>query len=429
MGDRWDEDRGMVANGPVEWMVGPASIDFDPEGRAWVPLLIQYEDNTMDVACVRWADGAWSPMGVQVNMPDSTDLDFYPTIRCGGGQVWCVWYGGTYQTSTETVYASRWDSIAGVWGPEMRVSPPDGNSHWFANVAVDAHGTPHVVWIAAQLQAVYYSYYDGNQWVGPIAVNDTAVVKVANWGKPRIVIDRTGIMHVSFTGVRVGAMHRDIFYTRNDGSGWSPCQMVTRDSLYDEWYSDIAADGPDNVWIVWDRQGEGPDQFRVYASHFDGHLWAPEERLDDDSSSYNDLFPWVCLDPAGYPWVTWHATAYDATNSDIFYNHYDAAGVEESVSQASAARTLSLAVPSPCVQPVTIRYALPVTGNVSLEFYDRIGRKLGTLDEERQAAGPHTAQWPIGNGDGGSIAPGIYFCRLKAAGVEETCSFVLLERR
>jgi hypothetical protein len=163
----------------------------------------------------------------------------------------------------------------------------------------------------------------------------------------------------------------------------------------------------------------------VYASHFDGHAWAPEERLDD-STSYNDLGPWVCLDAAGYPWATWCGEAYDATNNDIFYNCYNAAGVEESVPRSPAARTLSLAVPSPCVQPVTIRYVLPAAGSVSLELYDKLGRKLGSLVKERQAAGQHTAQWLIDNEDGRNIAPGTYFCRLKAAGIEETCSFVLL---
>jgi hypothetical protein len=252
-------------------MTGPCTISFDRDGPTWVALYLQHADNSSDVACSRWADGAWGRV-TQVNMPDSTDQDVDPTISCGGGQVWCVWYGGTSQTALQTVYASRWDSIAGVWGPEMQVSPPDGNSHWFCDVAVDANGTPHVVWIDYPLYIVYYSYYDGDQWVGPVAINDTTIVKVAPWGNPRIVIDRTGTMHVSFTGARVGAMHRDIFYTRNDGSGWSPCQMVTRDSLYDEWYSNIAADRPDNVWVVWDRQGEGLDCPR-FAGHFLKRHW------------------------------------------------------------------------------------------------------------------------------------------------------------
>lgn len=251
----------------------------------------------------------------------------------------------------------------------------------------------------------------------------------ATWADPHIVVDNTGMLHVSYTGVARDATGRDIFYSRNDGAGWTPSVRVTSDTAhnYNEWYSDIAADRPDNVWVVWNRQGEGPDQFRVYACHYDGDVWSQEERLDNDSAYY-DVDTDLTLDSSGSPWVTWSGTLYGG-GYGVFYNRYDAAGIEEPAAQAQAARTLSLAAPSPCAQPVTIRYVLPAAGNVSLEFYDNLGRKMGTPVKDRQAAGQHTAQWPLGNEDGGSIAPGIYFCRLKAAGIDETCSFVLMGRR
>jgi hypothetical protein len=304
-GNGWTAERGVGPNGPGVILRLRPSLAFDDRGVAWLAWDNANRNNTDDIGSSRWAETCWTPE-IQVNLPDSTDLDFAPKVACGGGQVWCVWYGGPTSTSSYSVFASRWDSSAGAWEPETQVSPPDGNNHWWCDVAVDSEGTPHVVWTETEHVAIYYSFYNGLQWSGPFLVNDSSRVRAASWAAPRIVIDSEDILHVCYTGVLIGTSRRDVFYTRNDGSGWIPSVRVTQDTAYNyhEWFSDIAADRPDNVWVVWDRQGEGPDQFRVYASHFDGATWSAEDRLDNDSAS-DDGEPGVCLDGFGDPWVVW----------------------------------------------------------------------------------------------------------------------------
>lgn len=419
-GDSWGSVCGVGPNGPDVLRRLNPSIAFDPGGHAWLSWDNKKEDNSDDVGSSFSVGSAWSDE-IQVNLQDSTEFDFRPSIACGGGQVWCVWYGGLTDMSPYSVYASRWSEGTQVWEPETQVSPADGNHSWWCDVAVDTLGTPHVVWCTYPLYTVYYSYFDGEQWVTPTAVNDTSNVLASPWAFSRVVIDHDGVMHVSFTGAKVGATHRDIFYTFNDGAGWSSCQMVTRDSLYDEWTSDIAAENPDNVWIVWDRQNEGSDQFRVYAAHYDGQEFSAEQRLDDDSA-YHDGCPSVCLDSQGEPWVVWNGISRESEGGDVFYNRIADVGCREEES-GSYRRQPTLAV-STCnaAGPVRISYNVRSQDRVRLEVLDPLGRRVVTLVDARNCEGNHDLLWV------GRVPTGTYFCRLTAGDLSLVSKIILMGR-
>jgi len=422
-GNRWDEQSGAGANAPGVAVRLRPSICFDSRGRAWLAWHNVYSNDRRDIAACHWDDSLWTPEQ-HVSPPESTDLYFAPKVSCGGGQVWCVWYGGPSDGLPYSVFASRWDSLKGSWTPETRVSPPDSNHHWWCDVAVDSVGTPHVVWCTHPLYTVFYSYFDGQQWVEPIPVNDTTQVTASPWASPRIVIDRTGVIHLCFTGARVGASHRDIFYTRNDVSGWAPCQMVTRDSLYDEWYSDIAANRPDNVWVVWNRQNEGSDQFRVYASHWDGTAWSFEQRLDD-TTSYYDFDPVVCLDDDGYPWVVWSGTTYGATD-DVYYNRYMSHGSLVGGPHGACGRAFTLAVTSPARHGIRFSFSIAQNGRVGLVVFDVLGRCIKRVVDGVLPAGQHSAVWNRRMADGEPAPAGAYIGRLDAAGCVAKCRFTLV---
>jgi hypothetical protein len=423
-GSEWEPECGVGINAPNALVRLRASLAFDRDGRAWLAWTNDYGTSTYDIGASCWEDSVWSPE-VRVNAPDSAGRDMVPKVACGGGRVWCVWYDGPMPPCA--VYASYTTGPGQAWQPEMRVSPPDTDNHWFCDVAVDSTGTPHVVWVDVNRYLIHYSYYDGTEWVGPTAVNDTSLVKAPYWADPHIVIDGTGIMHVSYTGVLNGAPARDVFYTRNDGSGWSASVRVTQDTVtnYSEWYSAIAADRPDNVWIAWDRQHEGTDQFRVYASHFDGVVWTPEQRLDGDSAYY-DMFPSASLDYQGRPLVTWDGMTYSATNSDIYYNYIPGiGGTSEAPLASSLAQRAILSISSPTRGRMSLRYELDAPSRVQIEVYDGLGRLVWSEAERYQAAGQHAVAWHCRDCKGGTLTSGTYFCRVSAGDRTEVLKFVL----
>lgn len=420
-GSRWGDERGVGpdAAGAIRLR---ASFAFDGSDRAWAAWDNAFDNNANEIGSRFWDGVNWSPE-LRVSQPDS-NLYFAPKIAVGGGQVWCVWFGGPTDTSAYRIYASRWDGASGAWMPQMQVSPADGNLHWFPDVAVDSAGTPRAIWCQYPHYLLNYSYYDGHEWIGPMAINDTTRVEESPRDQPKIRIDRDGIMHVSFVGAATGAMHRDVFYTRNDGSGWLEPQMVTHDGIYDEWVSAVAADRPGNVWVVWDRQGESTDQFRIHASHFNGVAWSPEQRLDNDLAYYEGE-PRVCLDRRGCAWAVWTGVTYGVDNNDVYTNRYSDSSVALNEVAPTPEGNGVLSAVSPAVGRVPITYALREGGPVRLDIFDGLGRLVRALAWAHQAHGQHQIEWDGRDPKGRVVPSGTYFCRLKTEGFSATGKFVL----
>jgi hypothetical protein len=423
-GINWDNERVVGPNAPGVWLRLKPSIAFDNENTAWLVWHNAYENNNRDIASSHWEDTCWSPE-MQVNIPDSTELDFAPKIAYGGGQIWCVWYGRPNDASPDKIYASRWTGTG--WTPDMVVSPPDGFDHWWCSIAVDNTGRPHVVWCEYPHYIVYYSFYNGSYWTNPVIINDTFTVRASPWADPRIAIDRDGNLHVSWTGALVGASHRDIFYSKYNGMQWSPAIKISQDSLYDEWYSDIAVDRANNIWISWDRQGEGSDQFRVYTSHFNGTSWSVETRLDDDTTSFNDRSSAVALDVNSDPWILWEGyVTYSSIN--IYYNRYINGGaeIEETINVGKNNQFFINALPTPALHYCRISYFVKTPSYVELKIYNINGECLKALVNEYKTEGEYTIEWNGKNFDNKEIRAGIYLCQLRVGQIKGIKKIILL---
>jgi hypothetical protein len=390
-GTSWGWGRAVSANDSGAWGRLRPDLAFDEQDRSWLVWDNGCWNNSSVIAGCHWDDSIWSTEQ-QVSPADSSDLCFAPKVSCGGGHVWCVWYGGPTDVSPYSIYASKWDSVAQGWLPEMRVSPVNGNNNWWCDVAVDSDGKPYVVWTETEHLAIYSSFYDGTLWSPPLLVNDSSRVKASVWPDPRIVIDREGGLHVSYTGVLKGAPARDEFYTRNDSSGWTPSVRVTQDTVhnYDEWYSDIAASASDNVWVAFNRQGEGSDQFRVYATHFDGDSWSAEQRLDNDMASQDGGCSLV-LDADNLPWVVWQGVDSASGTYDIYFNRIATPPAIHEAASGAAARFPSV------VRGVMRVPASSVMRGASCTLLDVSGRRVKDLR--------------AGANDVRALAPGVYFVR------------------
>lgn len=78
--------------------------------------------------------------------------------------------------------------------------------------------------------------------------------------------------------------------------------------------------------------------------------------------------------------------------------------------------------PNPFEAATEIRYSLPEDGNVRLEVFDSLGRKVATIVDEYQTAGHKTYRW-----DAGSVPSGVYFYRLRTDDAEATQKMTVLK--
>jgi hypothetical protein len=405
LGDRWDVPRGVrpTPQGMVtrDW----PSLAFEPGGGTWLVWCDMRPGITYDIGYSRWQDTCWAAEG-QVNQPDSSDHDWTPTIACGGGQTWCFWDGGTFAPAPHSIYACRWDSTAREWGPEMQISPPDGSNHWLADAEVDLGGVPQVVWCVQPQRTVLHTFYDSGRWHVPVALNDTS--RVTAGSRPRIVVDRDGVLHAAFPGAVTGAATMDVFYARNSGTGWTEPQAVTSDSAYSEWNCSIAARSTQDVWVAFTRQGEGPDEFRVYATHFDGLEWSTAERLDDDSTT-EDFRPEIALDSAGFPWVVWQGCTREGSYH-IYCSRHGGSSVDDEQLTGATGRGLAVATSTPVRGRVVLRCLATVPGALRVDVYDLTGRRFASRTVSVPIPGWRTVAVAE------ALHAGVYVCRVSVAG-------------
>lgn len=78
------------------------------------------------------------------------------------------------------------------------------------------------------------------------------------------------------------------------------------------------------------------------------------------------------------------------------------------------------AQPNPFRDATVLRLRLAAAGRVDATIYDARGRRVRTLAAGPLAAGEHALRWDGDDEAGGRAAAGIYFCRVRGAGVEET---------
>jgi hypothetical protein len=356
---------------------------------------------------------------------DSFPYQWVPHVACGGGKVWCAWHDETEGIENYTVFASCWDSAIGAWGPEMRVSPADGGSHWFSDIAVDSSGLPWVVWCEFPRGVMLYNHFDGTHWSDATVFPDTTGFTFS--GAPRIAIDGTGKLHVAFDANPIGSACSCVFYTMYDGAHWSEPQKVSNDTLYEEPWPAIAANGPSDVWVAWERDSGGYNMSQIYAAHCDGTGWSHEERLDG-ASVLCDETPSICLDQQGLPWVVWDRDSSPDSTYILWGNRMADVAVTEPPRASRLGVTIGLQAYQVSARECRITYRLPASAVIQVQVYALTGRRLRTLCSGRAAAGDHQVAWDCRTDDGKQVSQGVCFCRLATGKSSYTSKLILTIR-
>jgi hypothetical protein len=83
--------------------------------------------------------------------------------------------------------------------------------------------------------------------------------------------------------------------------------------------------------------------------------------------------------------------------------------------------------PNPFNPSTTIRYELGAAADVRLRVFDAAGRRVRTLVDAREGAGPHAVVFDGRDDAGRPMASGVYFYRLEAGAYAQTRKMVLLK--
>ncbi len=98
----------------------------------------------------------------------------------------------------------------------------------------------------------------------------------------------------------------------------------------------------------------------------------------------------------------------------VIYQHV---GIESQVELPND-YNLSQNYPNPFNMHTEIAFTVPQAGDISLEIYDILGRKIRTLVSANYAAGFYSATWDGCEDSGETVSSGMYFYKLKSADSE-----------
>jgi len=126
-----------------------------------------------------------------------------------------------------------------------------------------------------------------------------------------------------------------------------------------------------------------------------------------------------------YPTSRWASPV----RSGVFEYDLRSPGTWVDVERGSALPTrlsLSEARPNPARVASSVDFALAHAGHVTLDVVDLQGRHVRTLVDGERPAGSYRAAWDGRDGDGRSVAAGVYFYRLRAAGEQASRKVAML---
>ena len=78
--------------------------------------------------------------------------------------------------------------------------------------------------------------------------------------------------------------------------------------------------------------------------------------------------------------------------------------------------------PNPFNPVTTIKYALPVSGNINLSIYNSLGEKVETLTNQFLEAGYHKIEWRANN-----YSSGVYYYRIESENFSDVKKMLLLK--
>jgi flagellar hook assembly protein FlgD len=97
------------------------------------------------------------------------------------------------------------------------------------------------------------------------------------------------------------------------------------------------------------------------------------------------------------------------------------------VGNAPAAASLGQNFPNPFNPATTIEFSLKAGADVTLAVFDVRGARVRTLARGHYVAGPHRVDWNGTNDRGEPVSSGVYYYRLRGAGIDLTHKMVLLK--
>lgn len=377
-------------------------------------------------------------------------------------------YGGTQDQGTNQYEGTlTWDHIRGGDGGEVVVDYTDGNILYTEY----QNGSHQKSYDRGDTWTSINNGLDGGPWVTPVemdpvnplvlyTISDNNLYRTTNGGSNWSLFYETPENANSCIRVApndnqtIYVCGGDYIYKTTDGGGaWSDIS------------SGIPADGdityiavhPGDSQTLYITKSGWTEGYHIYKSSDGGSNWTnitgnlvnmPCWSIVIDSSNTNHLYVGHELgvhmsQDGGATWIEWNTNLPNVVVDEIAIHlgsrkiragthgrgmwesplaHDIVSDIPLLSNKLPTEFALRQNYPNPFNPKTVIGYQLSDISNVNITIYDRLGRKLASLVNERQPAGIYTIEW-----NAESFPSGIYFYRLSAGSFTEVRKCMLLK--
>lgn len=262
----------------------------DRTGRFWVVWQSFRDYNSgydhFQLFSCYYHNGSWS--GVSRVGPLAGHHDVQPALASAGDTIWCAFK--SWRAGQGDIWLS-YEVGGSNWSNPVRLTT-DSLDQIDPTITVDRNNYPWIFWTSQRngkwcLQGRRYE--PGS----PIFNLDT----IGNNSSPKAITDNSGRIWVIWH--KFLNNQADIYYSYYDGTNWLSPQPVTN-TPFNEILPDITPTPDGRVWATW--QGDNNGYWDIYISYYqDG--WSYPQPITNDPA--NDYDPVITTDASGNIWVAW----------------------------------------------------------------------------------------------------------------------------
>jgi hypothetical protein len=175
-------------------------------------------------------------------------------------------------------------------------------------------------------------------------------------------------------------------------------------------------------------------------SDFQVNLFFPDELIPDaeahgvledaDSNKVVGIF----YDGADWMSTFWTMEGRDTSSFDNWldlvngmFDAFTIVGMHEYETVQPLSKLELSVVPDVVVETAMISYSVPVSGEVSVQIFDKVGREVAALVEGSRRAGTYRIAWDCNDTNGAQVSNGVYFVRLMCDNSFVTRKFVFVK--
>jgi hypothetical protein len=406
-GISWDADTRLTNNS--DWSTSPS---VSVSGSIVHVVFYDWRDGNAEIYYKRSTDGGIS-WEADTRLANDSGYSVYPSVSVSGSVVHVVW-ADNRDGNLEIYYKHSTDG-GSSWETDTRLTSNSAVSE-YSSVSVSG-SVVHVVWNDnrdGNTEIYYKRSTDGGVSWG----EDTRLTNASDVSANPCVAVSDSVVHVVWNDNRDG--NAEIYYKRstNSGENWGADTRLTNNSNMSR-YSSISVSGS-VVHLVWEDTRDGNLEIYYKRSTNGGSNWGTDTQLT--SNSGNSGISSVSVS-GSVVHVVWSDNR--DGNPEIYYKRDptgNITGIENIGSEILDEFQLFQNYPNPFNPSTTISYQLPVSGPVTINVYDLLGREVATLLNEEKSAGSYEV-----NFNASILSSGIYFYKLQAGVFVETKKMILIK--